>query len=287
MKKTTENDFPVVALPKEVVLHPNLTDELLDRYLFPHRFEPGCFIIALNGQCKISINLMEYKVNAKSVVTVLPRSIVSVISRSEDFDCCLLAFPPEFIKDMELLRTILSRAIAIEKAPVLRLDEDETVFIEELLDTFVKIYNKAHLKGELGFGVIKNILMSFFYGVCAIYDKKSPMISNIHITRKEEITKEFLSLVFKYYSKERSVSYYADLMCITPKYLNTVVREVKGISASQIIANAVIMEAKSRLKSSTDTVQQIAISLNFPNQSFFTKYFKRNTGMTPSEYAVH
>jgi len=76
-------------------------------------------------------------------------------------------------------------------------------------------------------------------------------------------------------------------MCITPKYLNTVVREVKGISASQIIANAVIMEAKSRLKSSTDTVQQIAISLNFPNQSFFTKYFKRNTGMTPSEYAVH
>ena len=45
------------------------------------------------------------------------------------------------------------------------------------------------------------------------------------------------------------------------------------------------MEAKSRLKSSTDTVQQIAISLNFPNQSFFTKYFKRNTGMTPSEYA--
>lgn len=283
--KTAEHIFPIVELPKEVVLHPKLTDELLDRYLFPHRFELGCFIVALNGRCKISVNLMEYDVGAKSIVTILPRSVVSVISRSSDFDCCLLAFPPEFIKDMELLRTILSRAIAIEKAPVLNLDEDETIFIEELLGTFIKIYNKAHSKGELGSGVIRNILMSFFYGVCAIYDKKSPVISNIHITRKEEITKEFLSLVFKHYSKERSIAYYADLMCITPKYLNAVIREVKGISAPQIIANAVILEAKSRLRTSTETVQQIAISLNFPNQSFFTKYFKRNVGMTPSEYA--
>ena len=284
--QTSEAFFPVVSLPTDVVLHPTLDDEDFDRYLSPHRFELGCFIIVLEGSCKLSINLMEYDAPAKSVVTILPRSVVGVISRSDDFDCCLIAFPPEFIQDMKLLRTILSRALAIEKAPVLHLDEDESIFIEELLNTFIRIYDKAHLKGELGTGVIKNLLMSFFYGVCAIYDKIQPTLSTVEITRKEEITKQFLSLVFKHYCKERSVAFYADKLCITPKYLNTVVREVKGISASQIIANAVILEAKSRLRSSTDTVQQIALSFNFPNQSFFTKYFKRNTGMTPSEYSM-
>ncbi|MFQ6940936.1 MAG: helix-turn-helix domain-containing protein [Alistipes finegoldii] len=73
-------------------------------------------------------------------------------------------------------------------------------------------------------------------------------------------------------------------LCITPKYLTTLIKRISGQSVSEWIDNYVILEAKTLLKYSTMSIQEIAYYLNFPNQSFFGSYFKRNTGMSPSQY---
>jgi AraC-like DNA-binding protein len=98
------------------------------------------------------------------------------------------------------------------------------------------------------------------------------------------LVEKFLDLVQTHYKEQRELSFYADKLCLTSKHLSKVVREASGTTANEWIDNHVILEAKALLKSTDLTVQQISEELKFPSQSFFGKYFKRCTGMSPSEY---
>ena len=88
----------------------------------------------------------------------------------------------------------------------------------------------------------------------------------------------------EHYRQERLIGFYANKLCITPKYLSKLVKEHTGRSAGEWIENHVILDARAMLHSSDMTIQQIATALNFPNQSFFGKYFKRATGISPKHY---
>lgn len=93
-----------------------------------------------------------------------------------------------------------------------------------------------------------------------------------------------MQLLSESFKTERSVAYYARRMCITPKYLTTLIKRISNKSVSEWIDEYVILEAKTLLKYSNMSIQEIAYHLNFPNQSFFGSYFKRNTGLSPSQY---
>ena len=103
-------------------------------------------------------------------------------------------------------------------------------------------------------------------------------------THQEEIFQRFISLVNAYSKKERNVSFYADKLCLTPRYLNTIIRQTSQQTVMDWINQSIILEAKVLLKHSNLLVYQISDELNFPNPSFFSKFFKRMTGMTPHEY---
>ncbi|MEG0498584.1 MAG: AraC family transcriptional regulator, partial [Alistipes sp.] len=104
--------------------------------------------------------------------------------------------------------------------------------------------------------------------------------------RAEEYFKQFMLLLADHYKQERSVTFYARQMCITPKYLTTLIKRLSGKSVSGWIDDYVMLEAKTLLKYSTMGIQEISYYLNFPNQSFFGSYFKRNAGMSPSQYKI-
>lgn len=108
--------------------------------------------------------------------------------------------------------------------------------------------------------------------------------SSLNISRDENYFKQFMILLNEHHIKERSVMFYADKMHLSPKYLSAVVKNVSGKTPSHWIDEIVIMEAKNILKYSGMNIQEVAYYLNFPNQSFFGKYFKQRTGMTPSSY---
>ena len=106
-------------------------------------------------------------------------------------------------------------------------------------------------------------------------------------TRKEEIMAKFILAVSEHFREERQVAYYAHKLFITPKHLSSVVKELSGRTAGDWIENYVVMEAKVLLKTTDRTIQEIAVYLNFANQSFFGKYFKHHTGMSPTAYRKH
>jgi AraC-like DNA-binding protein len=128
--------------------------------------------------------------------------------------------------------------------------------------------------------VLENLIRVFYYGGI----RHLPSQTESKPSGKNNIVDHFMELVQEHYRKERLIGFYADKLCITPKYLSKLVKETTGRSAGDWIERHVTLEARAMLQSSDMTIQQIATSLNFPNQSFFGKYFKRATGISPKQY---
>ena len=101
---------------------------------------------------------------------------------------------------------------------------------------------------------------------------------------KRLIFEQFQRLVSENYSQQRQMAFYADKLCLSPKYLSKLVKEVSGKSGPDWIDSYVKLEAKHLLKYSHMPIKEIVYRLNFPNQTVFYKYFKAHTGMTPTDY---
>jgi len=150
-----------------------------------------------------------------------------------------------------------------------------------LNDALQKPYSTSNAK------LIKHLTASFL-----LYNEqlrqnniKSSLNNDSHISKQIAQKMDiFIELLSTYHSKERELRFYAEKMCITPKYLSTIVLRVSGKKAVEWIADFVILEAKSMLRYSGMNVQEIARHLNFPTQSSFGKYFKSQVGLSPSEY---
>lgn len=104
--------------------------------------------------------------------------------------------------------------------------------------------------------------------------------------RMEALFTQFMDLLSAHYMQERSVRFYASALCITSKYLSAAVKQASGKTPAAWITEKVINEIKYRLLHSQATVKEIAFELNFCNISFFGKYFKSRTGMSPLHYRM-
>jgi AraC-like DNA-binding protein len=141
--------------------------------------------------------------------------------------------------------------------------EHQNPFIEKVLHYFTK---------------------AFFYGFGYQAHGLEEASAADKLPRQEELVHKFLADLQDHYRTERNISFYADRLHVTPKYLSKVIKDHNGLSAKEWIESYVMMEAKALLKSTDRTIQQISDELNFPTQSFFGKFFKRSAGISPLEY---
>ena len=132
-------------------------------------------------------------------------------------------------------------------------------------------------------GTVQSLISTLFHQI-AYLQQNGHSVGHAKYTRQEEVFNRFLSLVNKYAIRERNVAFYADRLYLTPRYLNTLIRQVSDHTVMDWINEAVIQEVKIQLLHSDKLVYQIADELNFPNPSFFSKFFHRMTGKTPNEY---
>ena len=100
------------------------------------------------------------------------------------------------------------------------------------------------------------------------------------------ITRDFIELVNADNGTHRSVAYYADKLCYSPKYLSSVIKDTTGKTPMQFIQENTIKHIKYKLRHSNMSIKEVADSFNFPNASFFGKFVKLHTGMTPIEYRL-
>lgn len=249
---------------------------------YPTRLNAACLAVCRRGWCKMTINLQEYELKEGMLCVILPEQIVQQGERSDDFSGSFIAVSRDFM-DLVIptMQQLFPLFFMVKERPCIAITAEELQSFEEY-HSF--LWSKVKLKGNpYRKEITQGLLQSLFYEIYDIYQGHAPA-GRTPKSRKEDLFEHFIRYVSEYYKEERSVSYYADKMFLTPKHLSTVVKEVSGKTAGEWIDSLVILEAKALLKSSEQSIQEIADELHFANQSFFGKYFKHHTGLSPKEY---
>ena len=248
----------------------------------PWKLGRPLFAMCLQGSATVKVNLQEYKISSNELVTLMPDAIVHGYSFSDDFKGVMVLVSKSVAEDLlPDITSVLPILMDFRQSPVIKLMPDEAT---SLYDFYNFIWEKLpKVYGDYGKHELNGLLLSIFYEVLSVY-KERFAYDKFKRTRNEETFYKFYSLIEKEYCKERSVVHYADRLCISPKHLSMVVKKVSGRTASDWIDDYVILQAKQMLRSSSLTIQEVSRELNFSNQSFFGKYFKKHVGMSPSEY---
>lgn len=283
----TEMDM-VSFIKGEIVLSDNMEIpfseplEQLPQNDFPVQAGMSMVLFCLQGELHVRISLKEYTLRPDMFCVIITRMIFEVLSISNDFRGFMIATRTNFMPVTEKTTQVMSFYKCLQSRHCFVLEEKEVM-------AFVGVYHsiKATLQ-ELDhpyrIPMLQSYVQILYYRMLPIVLKEEESRSKYSHTRQEEIFQRFIGEVEKHYRKERSVKFYADLLCISPKYLSTVIYKISQQLAGEWIDAYVILEAKTLLKSGRLTIQQISEQLNFSNQSFFGKFFKRCAGMSPKEY---
>ena len=283
----TEMDM-VSFIKGEIVLSDNMDIpfseplEQLPQNDFPVQAGMSMVLFCLQGELHVRISLKEYTLRPDMFCVIITGMIFEVLSISNDFRGFMIATRTNFMPVTEKTTQVMSFYKCLQSRHCFVLEEKEVM-------AFVGVYHsiKATLQ-ELDhpyrIPMLQSYVQILYYRMLPIVLKEEESRSKYSHTRQEEIFQRFIGEVEKHYRKERSVKFYADLLCISPKYLSTVIYKIRQQLAGEWIDAYVILEAKTLLKSGRLTIQQISEQLNFSNQSFFGKFFKRCAGMSPKEY---
>lgn len=283
----TEMDM-VSFIKGEIVLSDNMEIpfseplEQLPQNDFPVQAGMSMVLFCLQGELHVRISLKEYTLRPDMFCVIITGMIFEVLSISNDFRGFMIAARTNFMPVTEKTTQVMSFYKCLQSRHCFVLEEKEVM-------AFVGVYHsiKATLQ-ELDhpyrIPMLQSYVQILYYRMLPIVLKEEESRSKYSHTRQEEIFQRFIGEVEKHYRKERSVKFYADLLCISPKYLSTVIYKISQQLAGEWIDAYVILEAKTLLKSGRLTIQQISEQLNFSNQSFFGKFFKRCAGMSPKEY---
>jgi AraC-like DNA-binding protein len=273
-------EFPEVDLPEEIIAWPDVNEDILNIYKQSCRLQTGIFVVCLEGELTATINLIDYHVRPNDLVTLLPGTIIQMREKAERVKLSFIGFSSACLSRINLGTRLLNRYDLIAEHPVVHLSASSATYINDYFSLISRVTFDENY--EFSPAITENILSSVITSVLEIYSKSNIMRTNT--TRKDEICKELIQLVTQHYVTERKAQFYADKMGVSLQYLSTTVKQVTGKNILDIISYVVIMDAKSKLKSTNMTIQEISYSLNFPNASFFGKYFKRHVGMTPLEF---
>ena len=254
-----------------------IPEDLLE---YPHALDGIIFSVCTRGSARFKINMQEFHLQPGMTVTILPNTIVEPVEKTIDFSLSTLLFSFDFIADLSLYPHHDLFDI-IEQCPCLNISEEDFRYILKYHAFIVEQYNRKDHRYRQE--IAKYLLFAFLAEICALYQSRETS----NTTQMEHLAGRFLSILRKNYKEERHLSFYAEKMCLTPKYLTSTIKKITGKSILVWIHEAVIASAKVQLKSSKKTVVQISEELNFADSSLFCRFFKKYTGMTPNQYREH
>lgn len=234
--------------------------------------------VCISGVCKSRVNLKTVVSPPGSVGFTLPGQVVEIISVSEDYKATLISLSPEFISSMGFPYNLnISNVLTSNPVVLPSKEENEAIRLFCGMARRILARQRPHIHE-----ILRNLTSAMIYSMADSIVAKIPPV----LSREENLAQQYINNVSQNYHRRRKVIDYASEMNITPGYLSSVVKNVTGKSAAEWIEEYVLMEARALLASTDMTIQQICYQLNFPTQSFFGKYFKTHTGVSPKAYRM-
>lgn len=236
--------------------------------------------IVVSGEAECTINGKNYNVKAHDIIMSLPNYVLERQKKTDDLS----------VNSLCISRSLFQKAISLYNwdvvsfliaHPILSLTDMEYTCLS-LYYSLISV--KIGDKNKLGYRESMQCLLKSF--MCELYGVIGRYISvgAVNYSQGHNLFKEFLDLLTSVYPKPRSVSFYAETLNVTSKYLSSVCKATCGETASMLIHKAVTKDIADLLSYSNKSIKEIMVELDFPSLSFFGKYVKKHFGVGPKEY---
>lgn len=251
------------------------------------RMDTMVFLLVEQGTLTMVHDFQRETIGPGSLFAAHQGKVVRVEHVSTDFRCWFVFLER---KVLDSLNVSLQKAIPYMgrqgESPAILLNAKQMEYARQLLQLLFlcisyqgsSIYYheavRAHIAG----------LVYFLLGILTQKMQADDSVTATVKSRDEEYFQRFMRLLQRHFRSERKTTFYAREMCLSPKYLSTIVRRFSGRGPSEWIDECVIVEAKRLLKFTDRSIQEVAFELNFPTQSFFGRYFKSHTGLSPKAF---
>lgn len=279
-------DYGYVNLPmnvdeilgKDFWIFDKITAAMLPSFTEPVKLTASISIFVRTGHFKFSNNLIVYDFEAPAIVNIRNGETLQLLSISPDFSASFIVMSKFFVEGIFLHINDMQNLAAMSRRPVIKIPED-------ILPKFESLYESLHLVSSDNSNpqilkALQHSIIAFYYR----YAYRCYDMLNASQDSAARLSDRFIKLVKDKFRTERFLEYYAMELGVTPKHLSRTVKAQTGYSAASWIERFLILESKILLKSTNLTIQQISDTLNFPTQSFFGKYFKKNVGLSPKMY---
>ena len=234
------------------------------------------------GEASYTVDTRQLSVKPGDLMFVSERHVVNNYKSSPDFECMYILLSTEFYHSFVLnVKNVSSLLIFSMNNPVVTLTPHEILVYTNYYQTIrMKMADEQH---HYRTSLVKALLLAMFYDMSNVIWRVEQ--SDVKTKKRaDELFAQFIRLLEENFRTERRVSWYADQMNITAKYLSEMVKQVSKRTPNEWIDSYVMLEIRVLLKNTTKSIKEIAQAVNFPNQSFFGKFFKEHMGISPSEY---
>jgi len=264
----------IVAEPFGAYLrgHPNLH--------FPHRHTFYHIVLFTEGQGYHTIDFEQFPVKAGQIYFMIPGQV-----HSWSFEGNVDGFVINFSED--LFRNFLSGNQYLEQFAFLRGIANESVIqvpgnkFSEIVATVTKIADEVRLKRPFGIDMARAYLLTLLIEV----SRGNTMGVTTNAPQQNQLVLyNFRKLVDQYFAEKRLPKEYAAMLYVTPNHLNALCNDLPGKPAGEVIRDRILLEAKRLLINADLGIQEIAYRLNFSDNAHLTKFFKKNTNLTPEEF---
>ena len=266
------------------------SETILRTLQYPVRFDGFIIFYLKKGHFTVDVNLKTYEVRERSLMILVPGNIIKVSHYNEasigETQLIFILISKEFMSGIRFdFLKVFQDSVRLLDNPCITLDDFQTSLANDYFNLARKVLGAPFSNKR---EIIGSLLTSLTYLSTDVWarqvDEARKNTAAQHNPRLNQIFERFIALVNEYHCSERGMAFYADKLCLTPKYLSKLIKQASGRSAPDWIDEFVVLEAKNLLKYSNMAIKEIVFQLHFPNQSVFYKFFKTHTGMTPSEY---
>lgn len=258
------------------------TDDLLYFLGRLQKLDNGALLFCLEGEATVTVDFKQCHLTPNTTLLIFPDSVFTLLQKSPDFRVHYFAYSKAML-DTASFRLEPAFIHFLRENPSYKQTHPGLV---EAIHGLTRASNAVYQDRGNRFreAIACNHLQIFFLDT---YDKVERFVekgTEEGTDRKEELFKKFINLVHAHCTTQRDVAYYANQLCISTRYLSAITRQVARDSAKNIIDNFVILELKVALQSTPLSLKEIADRYRFPDQSFFGRYFKKHTGMSPKAF---
>lgn len=247
----------------------------------PKKTDRITVVACVEGRLQVEINERKYLINGQDILLCRPNVILSNLMISPDFRGRIICLSQKTIMEcIHMDNNVWNRVFHIEENPVIHVENGELFAIYGRLTSMRLKQEQRPYKKE----IISSLIRASIYEMLAEMERYVDCSKSRTITQGDILFKRFMELISGMEVKSRSVSWYGERLCVTPKYLSTICKQVSGKTAYDWINQFVIMDIQHLLKYSEKSIKEISEYLDFPNISFFGKYVKSHLGYSPKEY---